>query len=103
MFEVGLSELFMVGLVALVVIGPEKLPSVARLAGFWLGKSRRSVAAIKTEMQREFQAEELRQQFIAAEFQRTLDDGKAVVMDVDAAMEALAEPIAGPDTGTASS
>jgi len=41
MFEAGLSELLMVGVVALVVIGPEKLPAVARLAGFWLGKSRR--------------------------------------------------------------
>jgi sec-independent protein translocase protein TatB len=96
MFEVGFSELLMVGLVALVLIGPEKLPAVARLAGFWLGKSRRLVAAIKAEMQREFQAEELRQQFIADEFQRTLDDGKAAVMDIDAAMEALAEPIARP-------
>ena len=40
MFDVGFSELVMVGLVALLVIGPERLPKVARLAGFWLGKSR---------------------------------------------------------------
>lgn len=103
MFEVGFSELCMVGLVALVVIGPEKLPAVARLAGFWLGKSRRTIAAVKAEMQYELQTEALRQQSIAAEFQSALDDSEAALMDVDAAMEALAAPKAVPDAGTASS
>jgi len=100
MFEIGLSELLVVGLVALVVIGPEKLPAVARLAGFWLGKSRRTVAAVKAEMQLELQAEEFRQRFIAAELQRTLDDGEAAIIDINDAIEALAVPAAGGETGT---
>jgi sec-independent protein translocase protein TatB len=61
MFEVGFSEICMVALVALLVIGPEKLPKVARMAGFWVAKSKRIMASVKQEISEEFQAEELRQ------------------------------------------
>ena len=61
MFEVGFSEILMVGLVALLVIGPEKLPKFARMTGFWVAKSRRMIANVKQEINEEFQAEELRQ------------------------------------------
>jgi sec-independent protein translocase protein TatB len=78
MFEVGFSEILMVGLVALLVIGPEKLPKVARMAGFWLAKTKRMVASVKQEIHEEFQAEELRQtlknQTGMHEFQKILDD-----------------------------
>ena len=53
----------MIGLVSLLVIGPERLPKVARLAGFWLGKTRNMVASIKSEIKQELHAEELRQIF----------------------------------------
>jgi sec-independent protein translocase protein TatB len=78
MFDIGFSELCMVGLVALLVIGPEKLPKVARMAGFWIAKSKRMLAAVKQEIHEEFQAEELRQtlknQTGINEFQKILDD-----------------------------
>lgn len=61
MFEVGFSELCMVGLVALLVIGPEKLPKLARIAGFWVGKSRTMVANIKEEIKAELHTAEMRQ------------------------------------------
>ena len=61
MFEVGFSELFLIGLVSLLVIGPEQLPKVARLAGFWIGKSRQMIASVKDEIQTELQADEMRQ------------------------------------------
>jgi len=51
----------MVGLVSLLVIGPEKLPKVARIAGFWLGKARHAVAVTKEEIKDELKADELRQ------------------------------------------
>ena len=63
MFDVGFSELCLIGLVSLLVIGPERLPKVARLVGFWLGKTRSMVASIKEEIKLELQAEELRQIF----------------------------------------
>jgi sec-independent protein translocase protein TatB len=78
MFEVGFSEICMVALVALLVIGPEKLPKVARMAGFWVAKSKRIMASVKQEIHEEFQAEELRQalknQSGINEFQKILDD-----------------------------
>lgn len=61
MFEVGFSEILLVGLVSLIVIGPQKLPYVARTAGLWLGKLRRMVSNVKTELQEELHAEEVRQ------------------------------------------
>ena len=63
MFDIGFSELIMIGLVSLLVIGPERLPKVARLAGFWIGKTRSMVASVKAEFKQELRAEELRQMF----------------------------------------
>jgi sec-independent protein translocase protein TatB len=63
MFDVGFSELCLIGLVSLLVIGPERLPKAARLAGFWLGKTRSMVASVKEEIKLELQAEEMHQIF----------------------------------------
>lgn len=59
MFDIGFSELVMVALVALVVIGPERLPKVARVAGMWVGRARRTLATVKHEIDRELKADEL--------------------------------------------
>jgi sec-independent protein translocase protein TatB len=61
MFDVGFSELILVALVALVVIGPERLPKAARVAGMWLGRARRTLASVKDEIDRELKAEELKE------------------------------------------
>ena len=61
MFDIGFWELCLIGLVSLLVIGPEKLPKVARIAGFWVGKTRHMVAVVKEEIKEEFKEEELRQ------------------------------------------
>lgn len=62
MFDIGFSELLLVGVVALLVFGPERLPSAARTAGLWIGRLKRSFAAIKTEVEREIGADEFRRQ-----------------------------------------
>jgi len=61
MFDIGFWELAMVGLVALVVIGPERLPRLAYTAGKWLGKARGILSNVKAEIDREIKAEELKQ------------------------------------------
>lgn len=61
MFDVGFSELLLIGVVALVVIGPERLPGVARTAGKWLGKAKRMLTDVKAEIDQELKAEELKQ------------------------------------------
>lgn len=60
MFDVGFWELMMIGVVALVVIGPERLPGVARTAGKWVGKIRRFVGDVKADIDQELKAEELK-------------------------------------------
>jgi len=60
MFDIGFWELVLVGVVALVVIGPKDLPRVARIAGLWLGRARRTLASVKDEIDREFKAQELK-------------------------------------------
>lgn len=60
MFGIEFSELLLIGIVALVVIGPERLPRVARTAGHLFGRIQRYVANIKADINREIQAEELK-------------------------------------------
>ena len=62
MFGVSFQELLLVGLVALLVLGPERLPSAARTAGLWIGRLKRSFNAIKQEVEREIGADEIRRQ-----------------------------------------
>ncbi|MEJ2610639.1 MAG: Sec-independent protein translocase protein TatB [Candidatus Thiodiazotropha sp.] len=60
MFDVGFWEITIIALVALIVIGPERLPKVARTAGHWLGRGRRFVANVKADIDQEIKAEELK-------------------------------------------
>ncbi|WPO99627.1 Sec-independent protein translocase protein TatB [Pseudomonas sp. HR96] len=62
MFGISFSELVLVGLVALLVLGPERLPGAARTAGLWVGRLKRSFNAIKSEVEREIGADEIRRQ-----------------------------------------
>jgi sec-independent protein translocase protein TatB len=61
MFDVGFWELTIIAVVALIVIGPERLPKVARTAGHWIGRGRRFVASVKADIDKEIKAEELKQ------------------------------------------
>lgn len=60
MFGIGFSELMLIGLVALIVVGPERLPKLARTAGAWLGRLNRYVSQVKSEIHRELELDELR-------------------------------------------
>ena len=60
MFDIGFWELAIIMIVALLVIGPERLPGLARKAGYWLGRGRRFVSSVKADIDREIAADELR-------------------------------------------
>jgi sec-independent protein translocase protein TatB len=60
MFDFGFSELMVIGVVLLIVVGPERLPKVARTAGHLLGRVQRYVSDVKSDIQREMQLEELK-------------------------------------------
>ncbi len=76
MFDIGFWELAIIGIVALVVIGPDKLPGVARTAGMWVGRTRRFVSQVKTDIDRELKQEELRK---ALEDDAGLDEIKKIM------------------------
>lgn len=61
MFDIGFSELLLFGVIALVVLGPEKLPQAARTAGHWYAKFRRTVATLQNEIEAELDLAETRQ------------------------------------------
>ena len=78
MFDIGFSELLVIGIVALIVIGPQKLPRVARTVGHLLGRLQRYVADVKADINREIELEELRKmrdsmQHAASEMQSAVD------------------------------
>ncbi len=62
MFDIGFTELLIVSIVALLVIGPEKLPETVRSIAIWIGRFKRSLANIKTEIEQEIGADEIRQE-----------------------------------------
>src|SRR5476649_1544086 len=60
MIDIGLEKLVVIGVVALIVVGPEKLPTVARMAGSLFGRAQRYINEVKSEVSREIELEELR-------------------------------------------
>jgi sec-independent protein translocase protein TatB len=60
MFDIGFGELLLIAVVALVVLGPERLPKAARFAGLWVRRARAQWYSVKSELERELEAEELK-------------------------------------------
>jgi len=94
MFDVGFWELCLIGLVSLLVIGPEKLPKAARVAGFWVGKTRNMVASVKAEIKEELQAEEMRQILKEqAGIEAMQKEGSDTVNKVTSSIKSLSEDV----------
>ncbi|HTN33174.1 MAG TPA: Sec-independent protein translocase protein TatB [Marinobacter sp.] len=62
MFDIGFLELLICGIIALLVLGPERLPTAARAAGRWVGAARRMVSQFTSELDSQLKADELREQ-----------------------------------------
>lgn len=60
MFDIGFSELLVIAVVALIVLGPERLPKAARYAGLWVRKARAQWYSVKSELEQELASDELR-------------------------------------------
>lgn len=91
MFDIGFSELLVIGVVALVVIGPERLPKVARTLGHLLGRAQRYVNDVKADINREVQLDELKKlQSQVVESARTLED--SVRKEYETARSAVETP-----------
>ncbi len=76
MFDIGFLELAIIAVVGLIVIGPERLPEVARTIGTWVGKFRRFVSSVKSDIERELRQDEIRK---AIERDAGLDELKQIM------------------------
>jgi sec-independent protein translocase protein TatB len=98
MFELGWIEIGLIGVIALVVLGPERMPKAARFAGLWVRKARAQWFAVKSELEREIAAEELKASLQAEreairDAVRQLDDeAKTMRDDVQDAVRLEAPP-----------
>ena len=112
MFDVGYGELLLIGIVALLVLGPDKLPGALRTAGLWIARFRRSFDRIRSEIEQEVGADDIRREI---HNQLMLDQAKEIQREITATaqstrallnspFEALptsrAEALAASETGT---
>ncbi len=80
MFDMGFTEMMLIGIVALVVIGPERLPGVARTAGKYYSRLRGFITSVRADVESELKADELREMFESQ--QKELQSLKEVIGDV---------------------
>lgn len=84
MFDVSFGEMALIAVVALLVVGPQKLPELARTAGVWIGKARRMIASVRADVDRELKTDELRkllteQKAEVEELRQIIDDSRSTV------------------------
>ena len=81
MFDIGLPELLLVSVIALLVVGPDRLPETIRTVSLWIGRFRRSFANIKQEIENEIGADEIRAQLY----------NESIMQDIEKSRETLEE------------
>lgn len=79
MFDIGFLELIVVGVVALLVIGPEQLPGALRTAGLWIGRFKRGLQSTRQEIEQQIGADEIRRQLHNEEVMQRLNASKAEI------------------------
>jgi len=98
MFDVHFAEFFLAAVVALLVLGPQRLPVALRTLGLWIGRLRRSYYSVKTEIEREIGMDEVRRQLhneqVMADVKRVEREVQALGQDIDG-QPATAAPAAG--------
>lgn len=91
MFDIGFSELLVIGVVALLVIGPERLPETVRTASMWLNRIRRGFNEIKQEVQQELHNDSVMQE-LRKTGQQLKNETEAVRRDLSDSAEVLTTP-----------
>jgi len=93
MFDIGFWELSIIGIVALLVIGPERLPAVARTVGKYMGRANRFVSNIKNDINKELKDEDLKK--ILADQQKLADDYKQAASSMNSSISSGTESLKG--------
>lgn len=91
MFDIGFWEIILILVIMLLVVGPERLPRLARTAGLWLGKARGFVSSVKADIDRELAAEELKRHLMkqaeSTGIHEIIEETKAVAKDLEEPQE----------------
>jgi len=94
MFDIGFFELVLLGIVGLLVLGPERLPHAIRMGSAYLGKIRRAVTSVREEFEREVNMQEMQQRIKQQMEETGLDDARQSLQD-------LKQQVENPDQGPA--
>ncbi len=94
-------EIFVIGIIALVVLGPERLPKAAKTVGMWVGKAKQGFNSIKTEIDRELKVKELQEQIEQQKQQLTQDSGLESLEDAQQSMNQIMSDVQQPIEGLA--
>lgn len=86
MFDIGFWELAIIGVVTLIVVGPERMPALARTAGKWFGRLSRFISSVKSDIDRELKAEEMKKAMAkhtqSAGLHEIIEETKADMADI---------------------
>lgn len=93
MFDIGFAELVLIGVVALLVIGPERLPGAVRTASLWISRIRRGFNEIKMEVQQELHNDQVMQELKQAG-EQIMADTRAISQDLSDSARAVADSAA---------
>ena len=99
-FDFGLWEIAIIGIITLIVVGPEKMPALARKAGLYAGKLKKFVTKIKTDINDELKADELKKQLSFKDddlsLSQTLKEAKSSIDEIKQEGRKFAETSSGP-------
>ena len=99
-FDFGLWEIAIIGIITLIVVGPEKMPALARKAGLYAGKLKKFITKIKTDINDELKADELKKQLSIKDddlsLSQTLKDAKSSIDEIKQEGRKFAETSSGP-------
>jgi sec-independent protein translocase protein TatB len=99
MFDIGFMELLLISIVALLVLGPEKLPHAIRTTALWVGRARRSFTKVKSEIEQQLNADEIRRQLHNESILKDLDEAKKkankLAKDTSESLSSLGDEISG--------
>ena len=82
MFDIGFSEIVVCAIVALIVIGPERMPETVRTVGLWIGRLKRSLRETRVEIERQMGVDDIRRQLRNEDIMRSLEDARKDINSV---------------------
>jgi sec-independent protein translocase protein TatB len=81
-FDIGFSEIIVCAVVALIVIGPERMPEAVRTMGLWIGRLKRSLRETRVEIERQIGVDDIRRQLHNEDIMRSIEDARKNINDV---------------------